>query len=126
MWRLHADAHAVNNTYVYSKFNVVTATIFFLRKLNNYIYRKKLFKMSNSTMYFLFININKYIYLTNFKILKFDFDENKIPYEIVFSILNVISQFIYNLQAIYCNIYIYIYYCKMQRYTRTQCISFES
>lgn len=107
MWRLHADAHAVNNTYVYSKFNVVTATIFFLRKLNNYIYRKKLFKMSNSTMYFLFININKYIYLTNFKILKFDFDENKIPYEIiVFSILNVISQFIYNLQAIYCNIYI--------------------
>lgn len=67
MWRLHADAHAVNNTYVYSKFNVVTATIFFLRKLklNNYIYRKKLFKMSNSTIYFLFININKYIFLTN-------------------------------------------------------------
>lgn len=65
MWRLHADAHAVNNTY--SKFNVVTATIFFLRKLklNNYIYRKKLFKMSNSTIYFLFININKYTFLTN-------------------------------------------------------------
>lgn len=67
MWQLHADAHAVNNTYVYSKFNVVTATIFFLRKLklNNYIYRKKLFKMSNSTIYFLFININKYTFLTN-------------------------------------------------------------
>lgn len=69
------------------------------------------------------------MYLTNFKILKFDFDENKVPYEIiVFSILNVISQLIYNLQTIYYNIYIYIYiyYCKMQRYTRTQCISFES
>lgn len=50
------------------------------------------------------------MYLTNFKILKFNFDENKVPYEIiVFSILNVISQLIYNLQTIYYNIYIYIH-----------------
>lgn len=27
---LHADAYAINDTYVYAKFNVLIATIFFL------------------------------------------------------------------------------------------------